>query len=151
MSFYTLLIAGKDYYTVDSSKCIGCQLCVKVCPVNAISMKDGKAVIDIDKCINCGICEKGNGKNYRGCPVSAISQKKAESAVKKVYQVIKDKCIGCQLCVKPCPVKAIKMKDGRAVIDVDKCINCGICDNGNGNDFKGCPVDAIEPTEIKSK
>ncbi|HHE38116.1 MAG TPA: 4Fe-4S dicluster domain-containing protein [Candidatus Cloacimonetes bacterium] len=61
-------------YLVDSKKCIGCQLCVNVCPVKAITMKNGRAVIDADKCINCGICENGDGQNYKGCPVKAISK-----------------------------------------------------------------------------
>jgi len=64
----------KKSYVVDAKRCIGCQLCVANCPVNAISMVNGKAVIDADKCINCGICENGNGGNYKGCPVNAISK-----------------------------------------------------------------------------
>jgi len=64
----------KKVYTVNANKCIGCKLCVASCPVKAIGMVDGKAVIDADKCIDCGICENGDGKNYNGCPVKAISK-----------------------------------------------------------------------------
>lgn len=52
-------------YTVDAEGCIGCAICVRKCPVGAISMKDSKAVIDTEKCINCGICANA-------CPVKAI-------------------------------------------------------------------------------
>ena len=64
----------KPYYIVDRKKCIGCRLCVSNCPVNAIEMKGGRAIIDADKCISCGICENGNGSTYKGCPVDAISK-----------------------------------------------------------------------------
>lgn len=42
--------------------------------------------------------------------------------------IIKEKCRGCRLCVKVCPFDAIKMEDGKAVIDYDKCTNCGACE-----------------------
>ncbi len=63
-------------FSVDPDKCIGCQLCVNSCPVQAITMINGRAVIDADKCIGCGICEIGNGQDYNGCPVKAISRNK---------------------------------------------------------------------------
>ncbi len=59
------------------------------------------------------------------------------------YKVNPKMCIGCQLCVSECPTGAISMVHGRAIIDADKCINCGICEDGNG-DYKGCPTGAIK-------
>lgn len=42
-------------FKVDSDKCVGCKQCMKLgCP--AISIKDGKAVIDHTQCVGCGIC-----------------------------------------------------------------------------------------------
>jgi len=41
----------------DISKCMGCGTCVKICPVEAISLKDGKARHDEKLCIGCGLCE----------------------------------------------------------------------------------------------
>jgi len=40
---------------VIEEKCIGCGLCVKVCPYDAIHVENGKAVID-EKCTVCGAC-----------------------------------------------------------------------------------------------
>lgn len=48
-------------------KCIKCQLCTKVCPYFAISMKD-KITFDSSKCFRCGLCASK-------CPVKAISIK----------------------------------------------------------------------------
>ena len=38
--------------------CIGCKLCEKACPVEAIKVEDNLAVIDYDKCIGCGACKE---------------------------------------------------------------------------------------------
>lgn len=37
------------------------------------------------------------------------------------------KCIGCTTCVRHCPTEAIRVKNGRAVIDESRCIDCGEC------------------------
>lgn len=44
-----------------------------------------------------------------------------------------EKCIGCQGCVEACPYNAIDFSyniwgEGHAVIDADKCKDCGLCD-----------------------
>lgn len=51
---------------VDTSKCIGCGLCVKDCVTSEISIKKGKAVPVNKYCILCGHCEAV-------CPKGAIS------------------------------------------------------------------------------
>ena len=51
---------------VDEDKCVGCGLCVDVCPVEAITLEDDKANVDEDKCTECGQC-------VEECPNEAIS------------------------------------------------------------------------------
>ena len=50
---------------VDVGKCTGCGECVDVCPVEAIKVRKGKAVIG-DACVVCGAC-------VSACPKGAIS------------------------------------------------------------------------------
>lgn len=52
---------------VNQGECVGCESCVPACPVEAIEMKDAKAVIDAEKCSECGTC-------VNECPVEAIKQ-----------------------------------------------------------------------------
>jgi len=52
-------------FQVDQEKCTGCEACVSVCPVEAISIVDGMAQIDANKCIDCGRCDQV-------CPQGAI-------------------------------------------------------------------------------
>lgn len=55
---------------VDADKCRGCKMCMKIgCP--AISMKNGKAVIDFTQCVGCNVCTQL-------CKFDAITGKEAE-------------------------------------------------------------------------
>jgi len=51
---------------VLEEKCIGCGICVKACPFNAIDMTNTKAIIN-EKCTICGTC-------VEECPVDAIDK-----------------------------------------------------------------------------
>jgi nitroreductase/NAD-dependent dihydropyrimidine dehydrogenase PreA subunit len=50
---------------IDPDFCIGCGLCVEVCPVKTLSMQNGKAVVSGTYSMGCGHCEAV-------CPVQAI-------------------------------------------------------------------------------
>jgi len=41
---------------VAQEMCIGCEVCVEECPVDAIVMENDVAVIHMSNCIHCGIC-----------------------------------------------------------------------------------------------
>ena len=47
---------GKDVMSACSVGCIGCHLCEKNCPPDAIHVVDNIAYIDQEKCTGCGIC-----------------------------------------------------------------------------------------------
>jgi NAD-dependent dihydropyrimidine dehydrogenase PreA subunit len=53
-------VAQANYYgVVDEWECNGCGVCEKRCQMNAISIKDGLAVVVKEKCIGCGLCVTG--------------------------------------------------------------------------------------------
>jgi len=72
-------------YHIEPEKCVGCLLCLKNCPVEAISGEKKKVhIIDQNKCIKCGVC-------LEVCPpkVSAVSKytgKKRDRILKKPSQ-----------------------------------------------------------------
>lgn len=94
----------KDNVYEISNQCRNCvaKACVVACPKDAISVVDGKTVIDQTKCVKCGKCKKA-------CPYDAIAHK-------------------VRPCSAACGIKAITTDDlGRAKIDNDKCVGCGQC------------------------
>lgn len=51
---------------IDKTRCIGCGACVVECPVDALDLVDGIAVVNHEKCIRCGKC-------VRVCPANALN------------------------------------------------------------------------------
>ncbi len=141
---------------VFDNTCISCGLCVDACPQEAMSLVDGKAVIDLDKCTACGQC-------VSVCPVSAITDSRfgqayyfgiramgsgntesdlvaTTSRYRLRYMNLEPWCGDCAYncyilldsCGPGCPVDAIWYEDsgpdsGLVHIDYDLCIDCGQC------------------------
>ena len=92
----------KSFHVTDM--CQGCLAhpCMEVCPKDAISLVQGKSVIDQNKCIKCGKCADE-------CPYGAILRIERP-------------------CAEACGMDAIGSDElGRAKIDYDKCVSCGMC------------------------
>ena len=41
--------------------------------------------------------------------------------------IVNEKCKGCTICSKNCPVGAIEMVERKAVVSAEKCCECGVC------------------------
>ncbi len=52
---------------IDSEKCSGCGTCEEMCPVEALTAENEKAVVDAETCVDCGTC-------IEECPEKAICE-----------------------------------------------------------------------------
>lgn len=63
-------LEGASTIVLDQKKCVGCKMCIDVCPHAVFSQAGKKVTIcDRDACMECGACALN-------CPVDAISVKK---------------------------------------------------------------------------
>ncbi len=96
--------ACPDNVVKVTDACQGCLAhpCKEICPKGAISIKNGRSVIDEEKCIKCGKC-------VQACQYGAILKMERP-------------------CARACGMGAIGSDEyGRAEIDEEKCVSCGMC------------------------
>ena len=86
---------------VDKAKCVGCGLCMRVCPQNLIE------VILPDRNIQPKCSNRDLGKTAR--------------------EACDNSCIACRICERECPAGAITVENNVATIDQEKCTHCGTC------------------------
>ncbi|MEN4006933.1 MAG: 4Fe-4S binding protein [Methanobacteriaceae archaeon] len=135
----------KRNITVDEESCVGCSLCIDVCPTSAIELEKSSLAYIGYECVHCGRC-------IEECPVEAISLKEEhfEAWDSRVFYVRRnlegprtgkvtvnsELCQLCEVCVNKCPVGAMSIEDGRIVVDREKCILCSVCE-------VICPLNAV--------
>ena len=146
-------------FTVDEScgKCVPCRIGNKRLLEMLTKVTEGTATMeDLDKmeelCIYikenslCGLGQTAPNpvlstiRNFRSEYEAHIKEKRCPAGVCKAlltYKISPEKCKGCTLCAKKCPVSAISgtVKNPHT-IDAAKCIKCGLC-------MANCKFDAI--------
>ena len=88
---------------------------------------DGKFYVD-SQCIDCDLCRQSAPANFER------SDAEGYSYVSKQPET-EDEVQDCLEALDECPVEAISMEDGVAVVN-DDCVDCGAC-------VDACPVEAI--------
>lgn len=126
-----------------ASGCLGLGSCVRACPFDAIHIQNGIAKVDEEKCKACKKCIAVCPKQIiRLVPAASESRVQCSNTLKgmPVKKQCSVGCLGCGLCARNCPNKAIAMKDNLPVFDYQLCTNCGLC-------AQKCPVHIITARE----
>jgi heterodisulfide reductase subunit A-like polyferredoxin len=121
-------LAGGDKLCPNG--CIGLGSCARACPFQAIDVVNGIAAVNYEKCRACGVCVDTCPKHIIALiPYDAVfwvgCNSQDKGSVTKSY--CQTGCIGCKLCEKKCPAKAITVQGAYASIQYDLCTGCGIC------------------------
>ena len=64
--------------------------------------------------------------------------------VKRFVETVRERCRVCFTCVRECPSKAIRIRDGQAEVIAERCIGCGLCE-------ASCPFSAIRLIKVHGK
>ncbi len=139
-------------FTVDEScgKCAPCRIGTKRLRELLEKVTDGKATMEtldeIEKLAHyikenslCGLGQTAPNpvlatlKFFKDEYIAHVVDKKCPAGVCKAllnYSIVADKCKGCTLCARKCPVGAISgsVKEVHT-IDTTKCIKCGVCES----------------------
>lgn len=128
-------VAGTDtnrVAVIDETECIGCTLCIRACPVDAIigAHQMMHTVIE-SECTGCELC-------VAPCPVDCIEMVQAREAAPETLPMPATEmpCIQCDRCEDVCPRDLqpqllhwyLDSPDRLERLDLASCIECGRCD-----------------------
>lgn len=123
--------------------CVRCGRCAEVCPphiIRLVNLWENPAAAGTPVLVDNGVCQL-DFKCIEVCPSGALQPVPKSRAKMGTSSIIRDKCIGCGICIKVCDqiAEAIDWEDPKktkAVINPGKCLGCGAC-------VPECPVQAI--------
>lgn len=110
--------------------CLGYGDCASVCPTDAICIENGLARVIPSRCIGCGLCGKVCPKQLiQLVPDTVNTVVRCSNADKGALtrKACTKGCIACKKCERECPADAITIINNHAVIDFNKCVQCGHC------------------------
>lgn len=87
-----LILHSTSKPKINTSNCIGCNICVKKCAHNAIHLdKDKKAIINYDNCVGCGQCVAECQYDAAQVVWENASELMNEKVAEYAYAVVKNK------------------------------------------------------------
>ncbi|KXA96251.1 hypothetical protein AKJ38_03605 [candidate division MSBL1 archaeon SCGC-AAA259I14] len=131
---------------IEPKLCTRCYSCEVYCSLNSLNVvKPSKSQVQVAESgkhtfipIICRHCEEPRCKE--ACPANAIRFEKCESM--RRVKIDEEKCDGCNICVKACPIDAIQIDENGEPMKCDLC-------NGDPECVKFCETGAIKITDAE--